>query len=590
MTKPDTAPTEEQINGLIALYTQGRLGEALGQGAALAARYPEVALIRNILGAVNAAAGRLDEAVASYTEALRIEPDYVEAHYNLGVALNDLGKHEEAVASYTEAVRIKPDYAATHNNLGNALKALGRHEEAIASYTEALRIEPDNAEAQNNLGVALNDLGKHEEAIASYRKALRLKPDIAEVHGNLGTALGDFGKHEEAVASYTKALQITPGDARAHYHLGVALKTLGRHEEAIARLTEALRLKPDYAEAQRILGTLGNYQTDDPQIARMLALIANPSISENDKMHLGFALGKALDDIGDVEGAFRHLLEGNRLRKKELGYDIGPDKRLFSLIRSIFAADELAALEEIQPAAGRSKQPIFIVGMPRSGTTLVEQILASHSQVYGADELDILNKNAISSVNKISKNELRKLTNEELVSVWNGYFDALNKIGGDEPNITDKMPLNFRWIGFILTAMPETKIINLQRDPVATCWSAFRNYFSSKGTGYTCDLFDIAEYYKMYVNLIDFWQARFPNKIYDLNYESLTENQEQETRKLLEYCDLGWEDQCLESHMTDRAVRTASSFQVRQEIYKGSSEAWRKYEALLQPMLQALEG
>ncbi len=152
------------------------------------------------------------------------------------------------------------------------------------------------------------------------------------------------------------------------------------------------------------------------------------------------------------------------------------------------------------------------------------------------------------------------------------------------------MPLNFRWIGFILTAMPEAKVINLQRDPVATCWSVFKHYFSSKGTGYAYDLVDVAEYYKMYVSLMDFWRARFPNKIYDLDYEALTENQEEETRKLLKYCNLGWEDQCLEFHKTKRAVKTASSFQVRQAMYKGSSDAWRKYEAHIQPMLQALKG
>jgi tetratricopeptide (TPR) repeat protein len=596
MTKPDqeqtaqdNAPAQEQINGLIVLYSRGRLQEAMDQGNALAEQFPNEPLIPNVLGAVNAAAGRLEEAVTSYAKALLIKPDYVEAHYNMGVALNDLGKHEEAIASYTKAVQIKPDYAATHNNLGNALKALGKHEEAIASYTKALQIEPDFAEAHNNLGVALNDMGKHAEAVASYSKALRLMPGVAEVLGNLGTALSDLGKHDEAIASYTKALEIRPDHAKLHFSLGSALKALGKHEEAIANLTKALRLKPDYAEAQRVLGTIENYKTDNPQIARMRDLIANPSLSENDKMHLSFALGKAYDDIGDAERAFPHFLEGNRLRKKELGYDISSDKRLFSLIKSIFSEENLPAFGEIQPSEHK-KQPIFIVGMPRSGTTLVEQILASHSQVYGAGELDVLNKIAISTINNINKTNFGKLTNDDIISVWDEYSAEVNKAGGDEPIITDKMPLNFRWIGFILTAMPEAKIINLQRDPVATCWSMFKHYFSSKGTGYSCDLVDIAEYYKMYVSLMGFWRKRFPNKLHDINYESLTENQEEETRKLIKYCGLNWEDQCLDFHKSERAVKTASSFQVRQAMYQGSSEAWRKYEAHLKPMLQALEG
>jgi len=484
----NTGPTQEQINGLIALYQRGRLQDALEQGAALAERHPNVPLILNILGAANAGLGRLDQAVARYTKALQIKPDFAEAH----------------------------------NNLGNALKALGKHEEAIASYTKTLQIKPDFAEAHNNLGIALSELGMHEEAIASH--------------------------------------------------------------------TKALQIKPDYADAQRTLGVIKNYKIGDPQVAQMLELIANPSISENNKKHLSFALGKAYDDIGDAESCFQHLLEGNRLRKKELGYDINSDKRLFSRIKSIFAADELPTIEETQSVTERKKQPIFIVGMPRSGTTLVEQVLASHSQVYGADELEILDRIVRQILGNIHKVHFDKLTMDVVRDVRNVYLAKLDILGDDEPRITDKMPLNFMWTGFILTAMPEAKVINLQRDPVATCWSIFKHYFSSKGGGFAYDLVDIAEFYKLYIDLMDFWQERFPNQIYDLNYEALTENQEKETRKLLNYCGLDWEDQCLEFHKTKRAVKTASSVQVRQEMYKGSSETWRKYETLIQPMIQALKG
>jgi len=322
----------------------------------------------------------------------------------------------------------------------------------------------------------------------------------------------------------------------------------------------------------------------------MLELIANRSISENDKMELSFALGKAYDDIGDTESSFRHFLEGNRLRKKELDYDISSDKRLFKMIKSIFSADELPTLEEIHPVSERKKWPIFVVGMPRSGTTLVEQILASHSQVHGAGELGYLNRIIIPILNNMKKVHFGKLTIDTITYVRNSYLADLDGLGYDEQRITDKMPLNFMWIGFILTAMPEAKIINLQRDPVATCWSVFKRHFTSKGNGYAYDLVDVAEFFQLYINLMHFWRERFPNQIFDLNYESLTENQEGETRKLLKYCGLGWEDQCLEFHKTKRAVKTASSVQVRQEMYKGSSEAWRKYEAYLLPMLQALEG
>ena len=228
--------------------------------------------------------------------------------------------------------------------------------------------------------------------------------------------------------------------------------------------------------------------------------------------------------------------------------------------------------------------------MPRSGTTLVEQILASHSQIYGAGEREVLNRIVIPTLGNINKDHFSKLTRDIIRDIRNRYLDELDSLGDDEPRITDKMPQNFRWTGFILTAMPEAKVINLQRDPVATCWSVFKHYFSNKGIGYAYDLVDVAGYYKLYINLMDFWRGRFPNQLYDLNYEALTENQEEETRKLLKYCGLGWENQCLEFHKTKRSVKTSSSVQVRQAMYKGSSGAWRKYETHLQPMLQVLEG
>jgi tetratricopeptide (TPR) repeat protein len=585
----DAGPTQDQINGLIALYNQRRLQEALEQGTALAGQYPAAMIVHNVVGAVNADLGYMDQAVASYTKALQIKPDYAEAHGNLGNALVALGKHHEAIASYTRALQIKPDYAEAHGNLGNALLDLGEHAQAIASYTKALQIKSDFAEAHYNLGNTLKALERHEEAIASYTRAVQIKPNHTGAHSNLGNSLRALGKHEAAIASYTTALMIKPDFAEAHSNLGHTLVDLGRHEEAVASYTAALRIKPDFAEARRSLGMLKKYRTGDPRIVQMLEQIANPKITDHEKMHLSFALGKAYDDLGDAARAFKHLLEGNRLRKKEIGYDIRSDRRQFGQIKSIFGADDLPSLADDHHAAECKKRPIFIVGMPRSGTTLAEQILASHSQVHGAGELKILSRSVMPILNEIQELPAGKITAAALAAIRSRYLTELDNLGDAGPYITDKMPLNFRWIGFILTAMPEAKIINLQRDPVATCWSIFTHYFSSKGNGYAYDLADVAEFYKLYVDLMDFWRERFPNQIYDLNYDALTENQREETQRLLDYCGLEWEPECLEFHKTERAVKTASSAQVRQAMYQGSSAAWRKYEAHIQPMLQALE-
>ncbi len=245
------APTQEQINGLIALYNQGQLQEALDQGTALYEQYPNVPLILNILGAVNAGLGRLDQAVASYSKALQIKPDYAEAHSNLGNALSDFGKHEEAIASLNKALQLKPDFAEAHYNLGKALNNLGKHEESIASYTKSLQIKPDFAKAHNNLGVALRALGKHEEAIASYTKALLIKPEYAEAHNNLGNVLKNLGKHEEAIASYSKALQIKPDYAEA--------KSQKRHQQAY--ICDWVSLESEGSAFASSLATLGTTGT-----------------------------------------------------------------------------------------------------------------------------------------------------------------------------------------------------------------------------------------------------------------------------------------------------------------------------------------
>ncbi|MCH8169401.1 MAG: tetratricopeptide repeat protein [Proteobacteria bacterium] len=506
------------------------------------------------------------------------------------MALFERGRHREALARGTALAERYPDAPPILTILGAVNAVMGRLDAAAACLTKALRLDPDDAEAHNSLGNVLSELGQPEQAMASYARALRLNPDYAEAHNNLGKFLNDLGKHEQAVASYARALRLRPDYAEAHYNLAIALGELGRHDEAVASFTKALRIKPDYAKVYENLGRIRKYHKDDPRIARMRALLADRAIGESDTMLLGFALGKAHDDIGDAETAFQHFLEGNRLRKKQLGYDIASDRRLFRRIKSIFSEDESPTVEEIEPAAGGRKQPIFIVGMHRSGTTLVEQILSSHSQVHGADEIHAMNRIVAPLTLDVDNAHHGRLTGDLIRHIRIEYLTELDNLGDGEPRVTDKMPLNFRWIGFILTAMPEARIVNLQRDPVATCWSVFKQYISNDSVGYAYDLVDIAEYYKLYIGLMDFWRGKFPNRIYDLDYEALTENQEEETRKLLEYCNLDWEAQCLEFHKTERAVRTPSSVQVRQAIYQGSSQAWRKYETQLQPMLRVLEG
>ena len=582
--RPDYAEAHNNLGNVLGRLA--RHDEAIGHFRQALRSMPGYVAAHNNLGNALHEAGRLKESVASYGDALRLKPDYADAHNNLGNVLMDIGKPQDALASFAQAVQYNPGLAQAYNNMGNCLRTMGRYDEAIQNYAQAIHLRSDYAEAYAGLGNSFNEQGLHQQAVDNISRALKLNPGSATAYNDLGNALSDLGKHEEAVASYHAALKIQPDFPEVHSNLGNTLCDLGDYDEANASYSEALRLKPDFAEAHNNLCQHKKYVPDDPQLTQMLQRLTTPDISESELMYLSFALGKAYEDIGDTERSFKYLEQGNRLRKKELGYDIRSDQAQFELIRSLFSGESLPELEGGGTASEHPKKPIFIVGLPRSGTTLVEQILASHSQVFGGGELRTVNRILSPLLRNMTITGKKEIGAEVLSDLRNTYLGELAQLGDSEPFVTDKMPANFRWIGFLLTAMPGTKIINLERDPAASCWSMFKLLFS--GNGFTNDLVDLAEYYVLYRDLMDFWRQKFPHQIYDLDYEALTRDQEQETRRLLDYCDLPWESQCLEFHKTERAIRTMSGNQVRRKMYTGSSAAWRKYENYLQPMLSVL--
>ena len=480
----------------------------------------------------------------------------------------------------------EPDQQAINAVVG--LMGSGHMDRAEQSCRALLKDHPGSLVVLNILGITLQRQEKWVESIEILDKAIELDPNLVESYINRGIALKELGKMHQAIASYSKAIALNPDFAEAYLNRGNVFKESGQLQDAVKDYEHTLQLKPDFAEAHRALSTLKEYSADDPQISRMQRLLDDRGLVESDRMSLCYALAKAHEDLRHVDQCFGYLREANELCKKQLRYDIDDDRKLISTIKKLFPADSAQALPAADPEAG--PRPIFIVGMMRSGTSLVEQILASHSRVHGGGELEFMNRILTPLLANLASTDVGEESPAiDNAAIGRSYIESLGALDVPETIVTDKMPGNFRWIGFILNALPEARIVHVNRDPRATCWSVFKHFFPDEGTGYACDLGDLADYYALYSNLMSFWRQLYPDRIYELDYESLTENQEVETRKLLAYCELPWEEQCLEFYSTERVVRTTSSMQVRQKMYSGSSDAWRQYERHLQPLLERIE-
>ena len=543
------ALTKNQVDNVIGLYSSGRIQEAIEEINSLNILYPNVPLLFNILGACYKQLGQLSDAEKMFKNAFSIKPDYAEAHFNYGIVQKDLGRIDAAIESYQNAISILPNYPDAHNNLGNAFKSIGMYAHAIESYEWAVAYKPEFEEAFNNLGVVQCDVGLQHLAIKNFEKAYSLNSNFFEALFYLGVAHKDLGNKSVAISTFEKLLEI-----QSH------------NTKVLRNLCEVKKFK----------------KSDSKLINKMESLLNSDKINQSELIDLNFALSNVYLDLGDIDTQFKYLSDGNKLRKALLSYSIESSIKLFNTIKDVF--DDLPTLTNNELSQS-SLRPIFIVGMPRSGTSLVEQIVASHNEAHGAGELEFSTQIFSSIIANISGDVDKK----DLLFFREQYLAKLNALKCSKNIITDKMPMNFRYIGLIISAFPEAKIIHLKRDARATCWSIYKNYFDSDGIGYSYNQNDLAQYYGLYSDLMSFWHERFPDQIYDICYEDLTTNQEEETRKLLEYCDLDWDENCLNFHSNKRPVKTASALQVRKKMYQGSSEAWKKYEAYLQPLIKGLD-
>jgi tetratricopeptide (TPR) repeat protein len=539
------------------------------------------------LGNASVQLKQFDAAAAAYRNATQLDPGFLMAHLRLGGLLKALGKMDEAIASYRKVLALQPGHADAHNNLGLALQAQGKPDEAVAHYQKALSVEPDFIEACGNLGNALKALSRMDEAIANYRKMLALKPDYVEAHVNLGTTLREAGLLEEAGGHYRQALALQPDYADAHVGLAYLNLDFGKFDAARDELNKTLECRPKHPIAWAMLASLRKMAAaDESWLHTALELVApdNPALSGKERYSLWFAIGKYYDDTGQYDLAFPAFSQANRIKRQtEGGFDRAGFTRLVDDLIAIFSADFIG---RERAGASLSERPVLIVGMPRSGTSLIEQIIASHPEAFGAGELTFWGR-------QTGANEMEILSGnygKDLVSrIANECEQYLQHLSATAARVVDKMPDNFLRLGFIATVLPRARFIHAQRNPVDTCLSIYFQNFAS-GHCYGTDLEDLAFYYREHERLMRHWREVIPAERYlEVPYEALVDDQAAWSRRIIEFIGLGWDDRCLDFHETKRTVGTASNWQVRQKIYRTSKERWRNYEKHLGPLLGLLD-
>lgn len=602
---------------MMKLIEAGRYSEALEKAHRLLASGGDAARVQDALAVIHMRRGDAEAAVSAAREAVALAPGRAGYHFNLGCALLDAHEADAAADAFEAALARDTAHGQAAYNLGRAHQMAGEGAAALRAYHRAMRLLPGYAQGYLTLGNAEREAGHAELAEAAYRQAVALSPDMPEAHVNLGSILHATGQEAAAADEYRAALALNPGDGHARHDLALTLANMGQGAAALEearraaqalpddpgpRLTlgnllrefgdtggaaeafrDALRVFPNTAEAYENLVAVHRFTAGDPLVTEIAAKLSIPGLSGASRMSLHYAMAKAADDMDDPEGTVAHLTQANALRKAGMGYDIAQDEALFAALRSGFAVAPPAL--DVAPGP---VMPVFILGLPRSGTTLVERVLAAHPAVTPGGERPALER----LVRRHLPDLLTDGTPPEADALRRVREEYLADLGSVAPLgvVTDKMPLNLRFLGVILSALPEARILLTERDPRAVCWSCLRTGFT-RGNGFANDQRDVALYFRLCSSLISQVEDTWPGRIGRVDYDALTADPEPEIRKLVAAAGLPWDDACLDHRGAADGARiaTASALQARQPIYAGSSDAWRRYAPWLTDMLEALK-
>ena len=562
------------------------------------------------------------EAVEFLKKAVDAVPNRSTTRMALGRAMAESGHGDESEKEFKEAFRLNPAKAA----LAKAEQAQreGRLEEAEKILREQLAGDPDNSKALRMLGMIALDANRfkaarrmleravelapgsvlgwsdlanfhlkqdrYDEALKSVQRAVDLDPKMVHSYVMRGNILTKAQRHEESLVAYGEALEISPLNAGALSGMAHVLKTIGRQEESVEAYRKCIRAHPHFGEAYWSLANLKTFEFDDEEVQVMEKMIGQKKLADEPKVNFYLSLGKHFENEKDYDRAFENYRHGNDLRRQHEIYDPVQTQVIHDRLIKVFNHE---FFEARAGSGDPAPDPILVVGLPRSGSTLIEQILASHSRVEGTMELPDLSR-TIGELNKHGKGKVEypeaalSLSLEDTRALGKTYLDSTMRYRTGKPYFIDKMPNNFSSIGFLQLILPNAKVINAQRHPLDSCLGCYKQLFF-KGQSWTYDQFEIGQYYLQYRRIMDHWREVLPGKVLDIQYEQMVVDQEAQTRRILEHCGLPWEDQCMRFYETVRAVNTASSEQVRQPIYTKSVNFWRNYESKLGELIEILE-
>jgi tetratricopeptide (TPR) repeat protein len=585
------ADEQQKLQTAHSLHQKGELNEATKLYRELIEANPDNFYALHFLGLIEAHSGNMELAKRLMARSLSIQPPNIQFMENYATALYQTADYIGAIKLCRKGLKLNGASISLLYVNAVSLWKLGKLQDSLMQVDKLLLIQPNHVAAHNERGSVLAEMKNYQLAITSVEKAININPNYADAYLNKGHLCAILQNYDDSLLAYDRAVALQPNNADAYGGKAKVLLALGRLAEASIVIEKAIDLAPRGARFYRTLTEIKRLSPGDPHLHAMEELAREmPSLSADEQIDLGFALAKAFADNKNHEQSFRRLVEGNALKRKQLAYDEAAALGVLERTRRAFTAD---LMRGDRGRGDPSFVPVFILGMPRSGTTLVEQILASHPSVFGAGEITDF-RDAIAELGGAAGGALHspeaasRLPDEQLRRLGANYLGRIRNAAPAAARITNKTTENFRWIGLIHLALPNARIIHMRRDPIDTCLSCFSLLFDDS-LPYTFDLRELGRYYRAYEATMAHWRDALPaNVMLEVQYEEVVADLEGQARRVVAHCGLEWDSRCLDFHQTVRPVRTASVAQVRQPIYKSSVGRWRAYEAFLGPLLAEL--